>query len=115
MMEEYYRVLKPGGVCRIIVPDTRKVLEAYFDENHPVRLAFPDMKDNWLDWINQMFSSGHKYMYDSNILISDLSEAGFEIVSQCDAEQGSSSEVILDNPDPQRREFSLYVEAIKRQ
>ena len=105
LLKESWRVLKPGGVVRVSVPDLayavkiynlgqkREMLENYFFVND----------DN-------SYYARHKYMYDFSLLSEELEKAGFKNISQSSFQQGSTPDLkILDN----REEESLFVEAVK--
>jgi predicted SAM-dependent methyltransferase len=112
MLRDFHRVLKDGGVVRVIVPNAVKFMEAYFDDKHPLRSIFD--ADNWMEQINTIArDSGHKYMYDGQTLVNDLLKAGFREAYEVLPGQGKFPLIIMDNHDPVRRATSLYVEAIK--
>lgn len=105
LLKESWRVLKPGGVVRVSVPDLayavkiynlgqkREMLENYFFVND-----------------DDSYYARHKYMYDFSILSEELKKAGFKIINQCTFQNGATPDLkILDN----REEESLFVEAIK--
>lgn len=106
LLRECYRVLKPGGVLRISVPDleyalslyssgqTEKMIQSYF---------FVEDGDNYY--------SRHKYMYDYAMLSEQLGDIGFSDVKRCQYRQGCVPDIeLLDN----RPEESLFVEAVKQ-
>lgn len=110
MLREFFRILRKGGVARVIVPDGGKFLAAYLDPNHPLRAMFPGRP--WMDVVNTIArDSGHQFMYDAVTLIADFREAGFTDVREVDPGQGRGA--VMDNEDPLRRATSLYIEAMK--
>lgn len=104
LLKESYRVLQPGGVVRMVVPDLRASVEDYlarrnvdgftgkvagldapgdilnrrllFHDVAPARTANPLMKYNHI--MNSFHN--HKWMYDEENLALRLTEAGFKDV-----------------------------------
>ncbi|MGH2991701.1 MAG: class I SAM-dependent methyltransferase [Microbacterium sp.] len=107
--QECLRVLKPGGILRIGVPDAGMCLDSY---------ANPNDSDWDLDkWPTRMlgvqalfYQSDHRAMYDAVTLILMCRAAGFAEVKRRDFSEGW----LQPSPDtPERREGTLYVEARK--
>jgi SAM-dependent methyltransferase len=85
---ESHRVLKPGGLLRIVVPDLRPIVNDYVEG----RLRADDFVDA-LDVLAKpgagalkrrlapLFQYGHKCMYDEATLLELLQEAGFTAAS----------------------------------
>lgn len=111
LMSETHRVLRPGGVVRIGVPDGHRYAESYLaggagviDEHRPGRptplLAMQEI----------YFRHGHTTMYDEETLILLLRAAGFDETRV--AEFGNSD--IVPCPDSEsRRAETVYVEAVR--
>lgn len=117
LLREIYRVLEPRGVVRIIVPNGRWMLDAYYNLSHPLRKYFTEDK-TWICAINRMAretSFMHKFLYDAETLISDLKECGFENAYESQAGKSAYSDIVLDYLQEFRIELSLYVEAVKRE
>lgn len=104
LLKEARRILKPGGIFRICVPDlayavslygkgeTKKMLESYF---------FVEDLDSSM--------ARHRYMYDYDLLKAALDEAGFAGVVRCAYREGKTPDLhVLDN----RPEDTLFVEAV---
>ena len=96
-LAELRRVVAPGGVVRIVVPDIGKCIEAYTSND---RLFFASRRETW-DWWPENATrledflayagvgaepaylfEAHKYGYDLETLAKVLGEAGFEHVRQ---------------------------------
>jgi predicted SAM-dependent methyltransferase len=105
LLAEMYRVLKPGGIARISIPDLEFAISQYVageKEKMLTHYFFVDDEDNHY--------SRHKYMYDFSMIEELLLRAGFREVRRHSFAQGQVPDInILDN----RPEDSLFVEATK--
>jgi len=118
LLLECRRVLKPGGVIRIAVPDLFRAAKEYVQNVAPMMegLAPPDRAphDRFLE---MMFSgclrrmrSGHRYAYDYPTLAVLLCRLGFRDVERCSYRKSRHSD--LSEMDS-RPEDSIYLEAVK--
>lgn len=103
LMRDAHRVLAPGGVIRTCVPDLRWLVSEYERGN----------KRYMVDGIFADEGRGeyarHRYMYDEDLLVELLTEAGFADIRRCAFREGRTPDLdVLDN-----REGSLVVEAVK--
>jgi predicted SAM-dependent methyltransferase len=123
-LSECYRVLKPGGVIRIIVPDAEKYLRAYcaegWEEIARIRPLLPDHTDGdgsryntKMEVVNAVFRRyfEHKYAYDFSTLEFVLRRYGFCDVQRQSFGKSVEAELSIDKAD--RATESLYVEAVK--
>jgi len=100
-MKEVHRVLAPGGIVRVAVPDLDRMVSQY-DVNRPN------------DFCNAIFESGskrdknrHHWMYNKKSMRDLLVTAGFKKVTIEKFRSGKCAEVeLIDN-----REDSLFMEA----
>jgi len=124
-LRECFRLLKPSGVLRIIVPDAGRYLEAYngqgwsalkelrgihdgfHDSYYPVRFT---SKIELVNLIFRQFSE-HKFGYDYDCLKSILLAAGYVKVAKVGFGISCDPTVAIDQLS--RQHESLYVEAIK--
>jgi len=105
ILKESFRVLKPGGVVRVSVPDLAYAVKIYMQGQKR------EMLENYF-FVNDddSYYARHKYMYDFSILSAELEKAGFRNIMQCSFQHGATPDLkILDN----REEESLFVEAMK--
>jgi predicted SAM-dependent methyltransferase len=105
---ECLRVLKPGGVLRVVVPNPNMVIDDYLAGDPRLVEHYPTP----MMAVTDLFSGyGHVAMYDADTLIALILAAGFS-----EAEERQFGESAIDPvPDSEGRrdEGSLYVEAVK--
>ena len=110
LTEETWRVLKPGGVLRIGVPDAGAYLQSYAWGGGFITTNRPDRPTQLLALQELFYEHGHETMFDLETLALVCRAAGFEEVER--RESGSSR--ITPCPDaPHRASETLYVEAVK--
>ncbi|MFM9910759.1 MAG: class I SAM-dependent methyltransferase, partial [Chitinophagaceae bacterium] len=111
---EFYRLLKPGGVVRIVVPDGEIYLDIYQRRKDGLTEQMPYEKGyiSPMARINGIFRNhGHKFIYDFDTMKKLLQEAGFTNIKKCSYRTGSDQRLLIDQD--WRAIESLYVEAIK--
>lgn len=102
-VSEIYRVLRPGGIVRIAVPDLDQIVASY-DPQNPV------------PWLDSFFEAGqknpknrHHWHYNEVSMRRLLEKVGFQEICRCEFRQGRCADIaILD-----RRPESLFMEAVK--
>jgi predicted SAM-dependent methyltransferase len=113
-LEELRRVLKPGGVLRLILPDLDRGIDAY-QRGHAGYFHVPDEEAASLSgkFIVHMLWFGYSRSLFTHEFVKELlSKAGFGRVDRCEFKQTASpfpEIVTLDN----REQESLFVEAVK--
>ena len=131
-LAELLRVMAPGGVVRIVVPDIEQCIEAYSSND---RLFFASRRETW-DWWPENATrledflayagagaepaylfEAHKYGYDFETLAKALGQAGFERISKSDYMASEDPELRVDEVSTVAkaqygdRFYSLFVEA----
>jgi SAM-dependent methyltransferase len=104
-LREVQRVLVPGGVVRVAVPDLDAIVAAY-DPSDPDRFLWGIYQERGA---HDKRSARHRWHYNDASLRALLRRAGFTDVARCEFRQGRC-------PDLERietREWSLFVEATK--
>jgi predicted SAM-dependent methyltransferase len=125
VLKECWRVLAPGGLLRIIVPDAELYLELYHKQRHGDENALFPFQES--ESFNDMFSpimsvnrvfyqdrdspSGHRFMYDFQLLKLLLHRLGFASARKVNFREGRDPILLIDSES--RRSESLYVEAEK--
>lgn len=112
-LKECYRILEPGGVFSVGVPDTQWPLKGYLEQS--TEDYFRIAKDIWhpqwcrtkMEHINYHFrqDDDHRFAYDLQTLNTALSDAGFENMERREFDP------LLDSED--RRLGTIYVNASK--
>ena len=107
ILEECHRVLKPGGVIRVGVPDFGRYLHSYADDGAFIERLRPGRPTPLLAVAEVALMHGHRSVWDGPTLEKVLSEAGF-----VDARARSFGESALDPvPDADYREpETVYAE-----
>jgi len=119
-LRDCLRVLQPGGVLRVIVPDAERFLRAYCrgDLDGFRELAvpdpFPDDLPTRMDVVNHIFHQWHEHRwgYDLETLAHRLTRAGFERVERMSYQ--CSIDPLLAQDREEHSPYSLYVDGVKR-
>lgn len=119
VLGECHRMLIPGSVLRIVVPDLQLYVRAYVRHLDGETVTFPN--EHFVNMtglsqpvalLNELFmGSGHRFIYDYETLSALLKGAGFSDVRRCAFEVGADPRLLVDSAG--RKSESMYVEAIK--
>jgi len=118
LMRECYRMLRPGGVFRVSLPNFKGMFAAYLrgDESYldliDILSVLPEVEpgtETLVDHINYgVYQHGeHKYIYDEDKVILILQKIGYPSVVLSSYQEGT------DPGEEVRRRYSFYVEATK--
>jgi predicted SAM-dependent methyltransferase len=123
ILEEIYRILAPGGIHRIIVPDLKKWVRAYLDDSLLIReyrksgvkpiegLGFPTPCSVLMGMVH---GHHHKFIWDYETLEHYLKKVGFRFVHETMYQQSVIGNITEIEPyDPLRVLESLCVECKK--
>ena len=117
LLSEFYRILKPDGAVRLIVPSLEYAIRAYEEGNAAKLPGWPDTYGSIGGRFNNFMlcKNQHLTMFDFTFLEELLKVAGFPRIFR---EQPHSSRYFsLDHmqfeSDPSLKEVSLYAEAVK--
>lgn len=111
---ELHRVLKPGGVLRLALPDLEHAIQAYLDRDMSYFLI-PDSDIRSLG--GKLVAQLTWYGYSRTLFTFDFVEellygAGFRLVSRCTFGETAHADPSIAELDNRERE-SLFVEAVK--
>ena len=114
-LNEVFRILKPGGRYRVVVPAAFRFIDRYnADDKAFFALAFP-WADRPMDAVRDIlyFAGDHKNVYDHRELNHLGVQAGFDCVLESSANKSEIEILQIDRSEDQRVAESLYVEMIK--
>lgn len=110
LMRECWRVLRPGGILRLTVPDLERYIHSYIGEDPLLDEGRAGRPSRGMAFQEVFFHYGHRAMYDFDTLALMLRSVGFTTVEK--SQFGQSR--LADQPDlAERRVETLYVEAVK--
>jgi predicted SAM-dependent methyltransferase len=110
LMRECHRVLRPGGVLRITVPDLERYVRSYLGDDPLLDECRTGRPTRAMAFEEVFFHHGHRAMYDFETLALMLRSVGFTAVEKSTFRQSR----LADQPDrADRRPETLYVEAVK--
>jgi predicted SAM-dependent methyltransferase len=120
LLHDVYRVIKPGGILRIVVPDAELYIRLYCQWKAGKKPAFPDGQPTQersdffspIMPVNAIFRNyGHLYAFDYECLELMLRRASFKSVQRCTFASGKNPVLLIDTE--ARQSESLVVEAVK--
>ncbi len=124
VVDDLFRVLRPGGTIRIVVPDAGMYLDTYQRQARgddgvvfpfqvvvraKTKLVAPMVSVNEIFYTDRDSPAGHRCMFDYSLLSEILYLAGFCDVNRCCFGEGRDPMLLIDTPS--RRIESMYVEA----
>jgi len=115
LLSECYRILKPGGIIRIIVPHGRKILQGYFNAPDFISKYKETSSGLPMEAVNQWFYQRyeHQCIYDAEYMEYQLHLRGFIDCNEVDYLKSNfeNNSLLIDD---QKYEWeSLYFEARK--
>lgn len=113
ILSEWRRVMRAGGLVRILVPDAELYLRIYCEVHSGHDLEFPmhDSSQTAMMHVNRAFRDySHLYAYDFETMARMLERAGFVDIRNCEHRQGRDPQLLLDSDE--REAESLRVEAV---
>ncbi len=120
LFAEFHRILAPGGVVRIVVPDAGRFLEAYAKRDNDLwkalgwdLQALPDDIHTAMHAVNHIFhqSGEHLFAYDFETVAYALQRAGFREVHQRACGLSGDEKLAIDQI--HHAPYSLYAEAVR--
>lgn len=89
MLQESFRILKPGGRIRISCPDFQFLINLYLNPTDLSKQYMKDTKPDWAPYADSIFTInnfvrdwGHQFIYDESALTILLLAAGFVNVTK---------------------------------
>jgi predicted SAM-dependent methyltransferase len=110
-LKDCHRVLRPGGVMRVVAPDASRYMKSYFDPDHEFMTSFRGERPTpMLALQEEFYSFGHQAVYDPETIEFFCRTIGFDRI-----EERTFGESRIDPcPDSEHRvPDSFYVEAVK--
>lgn len=84
LVQEAFRVLKPGGVLRVVVPDLKSAIDRYQNGSTPAENLVEDLgvlygpgKSGLKKMMAPLIEFPHKCMYDTDAMLRLLTKSGF--------------------------------------
>jgi predicted SAM-dependent methyltransferase len=113
LFKEFYRIIRPSGVVRIIVPDLEKYIKFYLQDSIKEEITNEfETFDNGCEAIwNLTQNWEHVSCWDYKMLEKCLIDVGFKSCKRVKFGEGINEDLLNDSP--HRRWESLYVEAIR--
>lgn len=118
LLRECHRVLRPGGVIRIAVPDTQNLAQRYLDDDLDSlsEICGVDVEQASPAKVLQelLFGGDHRALYDRQMLLDSFVRAGFskDLVASFGFRESRSRQLLHETVDLYP-EMSLFVEAVR--
>lgn len=110
LAQEVHRLLKPGGIWRIVVPDAERIVGLYVNDPDAL-VAMRGIEGSAMEAVNSYFRQRyeHQFLYDWETMQTMLLQTGFAEARQAAYGAGDCPDLLLD--DAKYAPESLYVEA----
>jgi predicted SAM-dependent methyltransferase len=114
ILNDWFRVLEPGGRMRILVPDAELYLKTYMEFRGGKAATFPyhDSQKTPMMHVNRVFRDyDHLFAYDYETFERILKESGFDKIQRRNHNEGPDENLLLDSDE--RECESLRIECVK--
>lgn len=114
-LREVLRVLKPGGLIRLTIPDANIICQDYLSGNisrHASHNEGVKNSENDTESLFHLLIAGHKTIYDFNSLSKLLKDTGFVDIEKMEYQKSKSKIIEKENID-MYPELSTHIEARK--
>ena len=123
LLRDFYRILKPGGVCRIVVPDASVAIYLYMNDAKKLEdkkyCSKPKETPNtpmarlsaWFYTKNKGQRTGHRMGFDEETLIAFLLSGGFKKIDKMS--YNKCSKIFTGKDYDRYAGWSLFVEVTK--
>jgi len=119
ILKECQRILKNDGVLRVVVPDIKKIIKIYGEDNDADKFAEliwgynkSRLEKSRIDRLKEYFIRGHQWSYDTDSMKKIMLAAGFKMTKVESFCQGKTPDLKKLELEGQKKE-SLYLEASK--
>jgi predicted SAM-dependent methyltransferase len=114
VLAEFHRILAPGGVARILVPDLEFFCRKYIERDIESLTTHLPHTHTAADAMNSIFNDHfHRFIYDFDTMRAELEKAGFVEITCCRYGESGHPELALDRPEQSRILGTLCVEATR--
>jgi predicted SAM-dependent methyltransferase len=114
-VKQFFRVLKPGGAVRIVVPDGELYIDLYNKARTGEKIEFPYPSEEEVTpmmSVNRIFQEfTHVFIYDEATMRLVMQQAGFVDIKRVSFMKGRDPKLLIDTE--ARAVESLYMEASK--
>lgn len=114
ILQDFFRVLQPGGVVRIVVPDLELCCKAFLKgDKEWFGIVDAPAYSAGFGFNSIFYHHFHKYIHDFETLASLLQQAGFRHVVRSQFQESQYPDLRVDTDLVSRKLVSLYVDAQK--